>query len=149
MYGPAVVLTDAGGDAGRLLYCSGRYQNGDRNDGGSDVIAQVEAAGAVGDMAGTAATAASGIDGRVCREASLPRFCRSCRSSAVLIWSFFSTGLASLDGGLAAAEVSRTGTASFRKRADSREVFTIMPAVVRRMLPLRRRGSVWKRPSWV
>ncbi|KAF8526212.1 hypothetical protein BU17DRAFT_62200 [Hysterangium stoloniferum] len=149
MYGPAIVRTDAGGDdAGRFRYCSGRYQNGERKEGGSGVVQVAAGAALLPDAEATGGTAASGIVGSVGREASLPRFCRICRSSAVLILSFFGLDLVSIDGPASALR-SITGTASLRKRADSLELFTIMPAVVRRMFPRRRKGSVWKRPSCV
>jgi hypothetical protein len=141
------VLTDVGrlaGDAGRRPNSSGRYQNGDKNDGGVGVVYVLEAG--VGRGA-SEATAASGIVGRLGGGGNVHRICRvGCGSSCfkfVLVRSLsfrlVFTGGASGSG----TTLSSTGTASLRKSAESLDLLTTMPAVVRRMCPLRRNGRVW------
>lgn len=150
---PVVVLIEVGrsGDAGRRPNSSGRYQNGDKNEGGVGVE-YVPVIGLGAGAGGMEATCVSGIVGRLGAAGNMLRFCRtgfgSSRFRFVLVWSLdfrlvFRGGLS----GSGITSLSSTGTASLRKRAESLDLLTTMPAVVRKIWPFRRNGRVWNFPS--
>ena len=141
-----------GGDAGSLAYSSGRYQNGERNDGG----AGVGCAGGCGVWgAGVRPDATVGVSGIMGSVLGFWRRSRVPSSAAAFglllrVWGDGATGVC-VCVCVCAMALSSTGTASLRKSADRRDLFTTIPAVVRRMWPLRRSGSVWNLRSsgWV
>jgi len=127
-----------GGDAGTRAYSSGRYQNGERNDGGVGVVYGDEGGALVAGVGVAGEIGVSGIVGSVALCRVLSRFPSVLAFGLILVMRVEVGARAA--GGVTG--LSSTGTASFRKSAESRDLFTTIPAVVRRMCPLRRSGSV-------